>query len=125
MQILFKNLFNSMNLFEYCYGSAYLGLFVKDTLRYRKINLFTTSALFNCIFRVNGGEKGLAHSIHKFDAIAGDRVLGRTFADIQKHYDNKEAKALGGTKSFPESFRENERKYSISGAPTKKFYDLA
>jgi hypothetical protein len=48
MQTLFKNLFNSMIYWEYLYLLYSLKLFqkpsVKGTLRYRKINFFTTSA---------------------------------------------------------------------------------
>ncbi len=53
MQSLFKNLFNSMNLFEILLTLSikiFLGSFVKGTLRYQKINFFTTSALFTALF---------------------------------------------------------------------------
>ena len=49
MQTLFKNLFNSMNLLGISLSVIFTKMFpkpsVKGTLRYRKINFFTTSAL--------------------------------------------------------------------------------
>ena len=48
MQTLLKNLFNSMNpLLNYACGGCFkifTGAFIVSTLRYRKINFFTTSA---------------------------------------------------------------------------------
>ncbi len=56
MQTLFKNLFNSMNLSKLFLFVLLIKIFaiplVKGTVRYRKINFFTTSALFNCIILV-------------------------------------------------------------------------
>jgi len=57
MQTLLKNLFNSMNSLRLFLFVLFIKIFavplVKGTLRYRKINFFTTSALFNCISWVN------------------------------------------------------------------------
>jgi len=57
MQTLFKNLFNSINLLGISLLVISIKIFlkpsVKGTLRYRKINFFTTSALGKYIFRVN------------------------------------------------------------------------
>jgi hypothetical protein len=57
MQILLKNLFNSMNLLGISLLVISIKIFqkpsVKGTLRYRKINFFTTSALCKCIIWVN------------------------------------------------------------------------
>jgi hypothetical protein len=50
MQTLLKNLFNSMNLLNLFLFVLFTKIFpmpsVKGRLRYRKINFFTTSALF-------------------------------------------------------------------------------
>jgi len=58
MQTLFKNLFNLINYWEYLYPFYSLKIFlkpsVKGTLRYQKINFFTTSASLNCIIWING-----------------------------------------------------------------------
>jgi len=62
MQTLLKNLFNSSTTRrDDLLGVSLLVIFikifrkpsVKGTLKYRKINFFTTSALCRCIFRVN------------------------------------------------------------------------
>jgi hypothetical protein len=58
MQTLLKNLFNLINYWEYLYSVYSLKIFpkpsVKGTLRYQKINFFTTSASLNCIVWING-----------------------------------------------------------------------
>jgi hypothetical protein len=50
MQTLFKNLFNSINLLKTSFMVLFTKIFPipsgKGKLRYRKINFFTTSALF-------------------------------------------------------------------------------
>jgi hypothetical protein len=50
MQTLFKNLFSSINLLKIFFMVLFMKIFqkpsVKGTLRYRKINFLTTSALF-------------------------------------------------------------------------------
>src|SRR4030042_6980537 len=57
VQTLLKNLFNSMHLFKIFLFVILTKIFrkpsVKGKSRYRKINFFTTSALFDCIIWVN------------------------------------------------------------------------
>ena len=59
-----------------------------DSLR-RTVKLFLPLCLpgylVNCSFWVNVVEKGLAHIIHKFDAIARDRVLERILLPIVEY----------------------------------------
>ena len=54
MQILFRNLFNSINYGNYLYWPCSKNISdkssVKSTLRYRKINFFTTSAFLKALF---------------------------------------------------------------------------
>ncbi len=58
MQTLFKNLFNLIDYWEYLYSFYSLEIFlkpsVKGTLRYQKINFFTTSASLKCIICIIG-----------------------------------------------------------------------
>jgi hypothetical protein len=55
------------------------------------------------------------------EAIAGDRVLERILLPIVKYIMIiKRQKPSEAPKAFG---AENERKYSVSGAPTKKFYE--
>src|SRR4030065_2755184 len=58
MQTLLKNLFNLINYWEYLYSFYSLKIFlkpsVKGTLRYQKINFFTTSASLKCIIWIIG-----------------------------------------------------------------------
>jgi hypothetical protein len=61
----------------------------------------------------------LAHIIHKFVSNSRRYSIGAdSFADSQIHCDNKEAKSSEVPKAFG---TENERKYSISGAPQRNF----
>ncbi len=54
MQTLFKNLFNSIKILKASFfvisTKIYLKPSVKGTLMYRKINFFTTSALYQLLF---------------------------------------------------------------------------
>ena len=58
MQTLFKNLFNLINLLKISLLVIFTKIFrkpsVKGTLRYQKINFFTTSASLKCIIWING-----------------------------------------------------------------------
>jgi hypothetical protein len=58
MQTLFKNLFNLINLLKISLLVLLNKIFrkpsVKGTLRYQKINFFTTSASLKCIIWING-----------------------------------------------------------------------
>src|SRR3972149_11641281 len=57
IQTLLKNLFNLINYWEYLFSFYSLKIFqkplVKSTLRYQKINFFTTSASLKCIIWIN------------------------------------------------------------------------
>jgi hypothetical protein len=57
LQTLRKNLFNLINYWEYLYSIYSLKIFqkpsVKGTLRYQKINFFTTSVTLKCIIGMN------------------------------------------------------------------------